>query len=310
MFGIATIAISVPQSNMGRLLRAEVETPPSLGIAIPTADEEEPAEEEETGDEAPSIPGFGEDDEADVPCTDGELQENDSEICEEGEFILCDDDSEGEEADDGDKTCEDGEWIDTEDEEPPEEEESDLIKITRHEADPDYFNPTIEDTEIEYTLSKDAVLEIVINNASDQEQIKLLDDEEVDEGEGEVVWNGTDDNDEKGTVLPAGLYKYKIKAKNTDTEATEDTEEGYITLAYTEVTQSTSTTPESESSTDSSTDSTESTDSSASSDDNSEAVQAMTNTTTGETSDTGPGVLIYAAFPLMGILLTKRKRKR
>jgi hypothetical protein len=299
MFGIATIAVSIPNSNMGRMLRAEVETPPSLDFTLPDEEDEETPPDLELS--------IDDDDDEQAPCEDGDLQSDDSEICEDGEFIECDEDAEGDTVLDGDKVCEDDEWVDSEedeDEEAPDEDDS-LIKITQHEADPDYFNPTTEETEIEYTISEDAILEITIVNISDQELVKLLDDEEVDEGSGEIIWLGTDDNTVGGTVLPAGVYKYKIKAKNVDTEATEDTEEGTVTLAYTEVAvEGDSEDPESETSTDNTSDS----DTGSSSE--SDAIMAMTNTVSGETSETGPGVLIYSIFPVIGIFVARRKKGR
>ncbi len=304
IFSTATVALMVPESNLGRMLRADVvESPPSFTLNI---DEDEEDGDEEVNEEPPGIEiSTGEaslatdDDDADAPCTDDELQSDDSELCIDGEFVLCEDETEGETNSDESYICSEGEWIENDDADAPADE--DLIEILDHSANPEPFNPVTEELDIEFELSADAIIELTINNISDEELMTLIDDEDLDEGDNAVSWTGTDDNSSSGTIFPAGVYTYKIKAKNTETQVTEDTEEGSITIVF----ESVGDDPEDESST-SSSDSSD--DGEVEDEDTDLATQVMTNTTEGETSATGPSVLIYAIVPLIGYFFTKRRR--
>lgn len=171
---------------------------------------------------------------------------------------------------------------------PPESgSENDEIEITNAIADPDSFDPTSAFTEIKYEINKDAIIEIKILKPNNDTVITLVDDVEKDAGEQEVKWYGRENNNEDGDSIPIGNYKFKIIAKNTATEATEDTAEGTIEIvAATERPDQ----PDSDGSTDD------------------DATMVVTNATSGNTAETGPGVLIYFLFPLAGYLITKRKK--
>lgn len=172
---------------------------------------------------------------------------------------------------------------------PPESEsENDEIEITNAIADPNSFDPMSAFTEIKYEISKDAIIEIKILKPNNDTVITLVDDEQEDAGEHEVKWYGREDNNEDGDSVPVGNYKFKIIAKNTATEATEDTAEGNIEIVA-------------------ATERPDQPDNGGSTDDD-DATMVVTNAVSGNTAQTGPGVLIYFLFPLAGYLITKRKK--
>ena len=102
-----------------------------------------------------------------------------------------------------------------------------------------------------------------------------------------MKWYGTEDNEENGDSIPVGNYKFKIIAKNTSTEEIEDTAEGAIEIVTTA-------------------DRPDQPDNSGTTDD--DATMVVTNATSGQTSQTGPGILIYFLFPLGAYIISKRKK--
>lgn len=171
---------------------------------------------------------------------------------------------------------------------PPESEsENDEIEITNAQADPDSFDPIAAYTEIKYEINKNAIIEIKILKLNNDTVITLVDDEEENAGENKVKWYGRENNEENGDSVPVGNYKFKIIAKNTTTEATEDTAEGTIEIVAT-------------------TDRPNQPDNDGSTDD--DATMVVTNAASGQTAQTGPGVLIYFLFPLGAYLIAKRKK--
>lgn len=173
---------------------------------------------------------------------------------------------------------------------PSASENDDEIEITNAQADPDSFNPLQAYTEIKYEISKDAIIEIKILKPNNDTVITLVDDEQEDAGENTVKWYGRENNQENGDSVPAGNYKFKIIAKNTTTEATEDTAEGAIEIIAT-------------------VDRPDQPGNGGTTDGNqNQATMTLQNSASGHTAGTGPGVLIYFLFPLGGYLITKRKK--
>lgn len=169
--------------------------------------------------------------------------------------------------------------------------------ILEAKAYPKGFNPLTSKTQITYKLSKAAKIDIKIVDLSGAEIIKIVDDKELEKGEWFVFWEGTKDNSPTGQIVEIGTYKYIINAKDTESGELLDTAEGELNIVY-ELSNSNpgnpakpvNTLPPQQNGGGSA---------------NAAGTIALQKATTGKTSETGPGVLIYFLFPIGGLLYSK-----
>lgn len=241
-------------------------------------------------------------------CTDNETNADSTEICQDNEFFLCDAELEGALTDDESMECANGTWQEVV---APSEE----VTLSNVKASPSKFDPiavTDAETKIQFKIDGPAFIDITITGEDDYE-LKLLEDEEVTEaGEYEEIWYGTEDNDITGIVVPVGEYDFTVTAKN-EAGDTLDTASGKVEVDYdanvnsntnavpTTTTTTTTTTP---TTTPAATVPTTTTPAST----QAAATMAVQNRDTGRTSETGPGILIYAALPAFGFFLRKKKK--
>lgn len=178
----------------------------------------------------------------------------------------------------------------------------DDLEITDHDVFPVQFNPLTNETKITYEISADAVIDIKIIDHTGVTVYELLSDEDVEEGDYYVWWDGTDGSE----VVASGEYQYKIYAKDPDDDEVKDIKSGEVKALYaslpedfedvtdpdpivsepvaTTVTATTTTTTQSQAA----------------------ATVALQSAETGVTAETGPEALIYLLLPLGGLLI-KRK---
>jgi len=81
-----------------------------------------------------------------------------------------------------------------------------VMEISNH---PNPFNP---DTTINFTVSSEQNVELIVYNIKGQ-KVTTLYDGSAAEGKHSVVWNGTDD---RGNAVSSGMYFYRLKADNTE----------------------------------------------------------------------------------------------
>lgn len=166
------------------------------------------------------------------------------------------------------------------------------VRITSHSANPKDFNPvTVSDTVITYSISGKAEMKVKIVDENENTVVVLVDDKDQDEGSHTTKWYGTVDNRTSGEVVDQGEYQYEIVAKDQETHEIEDIEEGEINIVYSAQTTLPRTTGQQGSGLN-----------------NRETLATMTiqNSDTGETSRTGPGILIYMIFPIVGYLISRK----
>lgn len=156
------------------------------------------------------------------------------------------------------------------------------VNIVSHSVFPAVLLPLTEEAKISYEIDNKAKITVEILKPDGSSLLKLINDETEDSGNHNIWWNGTYSNTGSGTIVPAGNYKYKIYAKDTETSETLDTAEGNITVKYPDITP----TPT----------------------DSGEATVILQNTKTGKTSETGPSVLIYGLAPLAAYFYKKLKK--
>lgn len=286
--------------------QADTEAPPSLNIVIPSA------------------------------CTENTATENDSKLCQNGSYVTCNAAKEGTKSKDSQKECKSGKWvavsnptppaddsdappslsikIDTQKNPTPPADDSDAppglkidlagknpdppasggtIKITKADAYPKGFNPTVSESKISYEVNKDAVIEIKITDSNNLNVAKLVENKKITAGEYFVNWKGTSNNEQNGVILAPGTYKYKILAKDPVTSEVKDTAEGEINLIYSVPKTEGPGTVQPPVVIDKQ---------------QAKATQTLNNSTSGKTAKTGPGILIYAVFPLVGYIITRKKK--
>ena len=270
-FGTATLF----QGNIG----ADNEEPPPLTFDIGTDSEETQEENTDAPPEIDFVSFESEDDPEEPPVEEPEEENNNNNNSDDD-----DDDPEEPPADEPDE---------------PEIE----IEITDHNISPKGFNPLVSQTKLEYEISAEAEIEITIENKSGVAVVTLVNDAVLDEGEHSVVWNGTNSTTSNGKVVDPGQYSYKIRARHPDTSELKDTASGTVNLVYAVVQEDFESTPDQPEVT-----STVSTTGQANTTTQSAATIAMQNTTSGTTSETGPAMAVYAIFPLLGYLLTRKKK--
>lgn len=220
-------------------------------------------------------------------CTNGTTKNGDSQICQNNIWVACTAGKEGTTI--SDKKCTSLKWV------APSNPQSPTAKITKVTVFPLGFNPSIDSTKISYTTSLKAIIEIKITNSQGQAMGTLVDNQTLDAGSYFVNWYGTKDNKLGGTVLNSGTYTYKIVAKNTKTNAIEDSKDGTINLIFAgqepipEPPIKDSPTKEELAA-------------------QAAATLALQNAKKGTTAKVGPDILIYSVFPFIGYVISRRKR--
>ncbi|MBI4231851.1 hypothetical protein HY605_01350 [Candidatus Peregrinibacteria bacterium] len=169
--------------------------------------------------------------------------------------------------------------------------------ILEAKAYPKGFNPLTSKTQITYKLSKAVKLDLVITDLSGAEVVKIIDDKELAKGEWYVFWEGTKNNLPTGEIVKIGTYKYVITAKNKSSGDVLDTAEGELNIVY-ELPQ---TNPGSPAKTLPPTQNGGSA--------GAAATISLQKATSGQTSETGPEILIYFLFPVGGLLYSKIRTK-
>ena len=222
---------------------------------------------------------------ATIACSENELRNADSEICKKEVWLACTNSNKLEKSSNKSLVCFAGQW----------QEEESSISVKSHSATPSGFNPLIKETKISYKISEDAKVEIKILNSAGAKILTLIDNNLIDSSDDRhVFWNGTDSTTSNGDIVPNGTYVYKIIVKNPINDEITDIVTGDINVVYPVLANSNTLSP--------TTTATIQVDPNAFS-----ATVAMQNATEGSTAGTGPGVLIYAIFPLAGLLF-RRKR--
>lgn len=227
------------------------------------------------------------------PCTEGQTSANSTLLCQNGTNVLCDASKEGTKSNDGTLVCKSGKWQAVSSPTPNPNPSTPTAKITNVTVVPSSFKPATESTKISYTTSLKAIIDIKITNGVGQTVGNLVDNITLAAGSYFVNWYGTNDNKQGGMILNSGTYHYKIVAKNTKTNNVEDSKEGDISLIYV------ASNPESPT-----TDTATKQDQAA----QANATMILQNTKKGTTSKTGPDILIYSAFPVIGYLVARRRK--
>ncbi|PIR55143.1 hypothetical protein COU74_01935 [Candidatus Peregrinibacteria bacterium CG10_big_fil_rev_8_21_14_0_10_36_19] len=164
------------------------------------------------------------------------------------------------------------------------------------------FNPQINETKISYNLSQGAKVEVTIVDSAGNNVVTLT-DQILPGGTHEVWWNGTNSTSNTGNTVQSGEYAYKIIVRDPSTNAITDTDTGKINAIYSNSNQDfESQTPNSTAPV-----TTVSPTNNQISTETVEASVALNSATTGKTADTGPSMLIYGAFPLVGYIIRRKK---
>ncbi len=232
-------------------------------------------------------------------CSDGELESNDSEVCFEDEFYECEANNQGQVIEEIDFICDDEEWVSLDDFD---------IRITDIDIDPDQFNPTMEEAKITFSLNGDAEIEMEIIDESNEPVIELFQGDLM-AGDHFGFWNGTDELDDSGDLVTEGTYFYKITARDNDSGDVLDIATGQVTVEYQDDFENggQQQTPESVNTTNSS--NSQPSPQPVNQQTQAAATMAMQNTQSGTTAGTGPGVLVYFLFPVLGIFSPKLWKK-
>jgi flagellar hook assembly protein FlgD len=169
--------------------------------------------------------------------------------------------------------------------------------ITDDEADPVGFNPGQgEETEVKFTLNCSVLIELNILDSDDEIVVTLIDNVEKSATDHSLPWYGTANNSSSGESVESGTYQYQIIAKDIDSDEELETEEGDINVIVIEEDPPEEDPPEEDPPEEDPPDD--------------EATEVLQNTDDGTTSETGPGILIYGIFPVLGVLYNRKKRRR
>lgn len=236
----------------------------------------------------------------DPPCVENNTMMEGKRICKGGEWITCVPNLEGKKSSDGQKECKSGIWqkpgVTPPGTTPPGgNQSSGNIKITKHSAFPVGFNPLINETKITYTISAKAEVEIRILTQSGVTITTLVDNKVLDKGEYFVWWDGTNSASGNGKVVDPATYQYKITAKDPNNGTVKDVKTGNINVVYVKSAdfENGSTSPVTVPPVNN----------------QAQATVAMQGATGGKTAGTGPGILIYALFPLGGYFISRYKKR-
>ncbi|MBI4235086.1 hypothetical protein HY604_02180 [Candidatus Peregrinibacteria bacterium] len=241
----------------------------------------------------------------DPPCVENNTMMEGKRLCKGGEWITCVPNLEGKKSSDGQKECKNGIWgkagVTPPGTTPPGatppggDQSSGNIKITKHSVFPVGFNPLINESKIAYTISAKAEVEIRILTQSGVTITTLVDNKVLDQGEYFVYWDGTNNASGNGKVVDPATYQYKITAKDPNNGTVKDVKTGNVNVVYVKSadfengSSSSVTVPPVNN--------------------QAQATVAMQNATGGKTAGTGPGILIYALFPLAGYFISRYKKK-
>lgn len=239
-------------------------------------------------------------DDNDPPCVENNTMMEGKRICKGGEWITCVPSLEGKKSSDGQKECRNGIWqkagVAPPGTTPPGGDQgSGNLKISKHSAFPVGFNPLVNETKITYTISAKAEVEIRILTQSGVTIVTLVDNKVLDKGEYFVWWDGTNNANGNGKVVDPATYQYKITAKDPNNGTVKDVKTGNINVVYIKSadfengSSSAVTVPPVNN--------------------QAKATVAMQGATGGKTAGTGPGILIYALFPLGGYFISRYKKK-
>jgi len=165
------------------------------------------------------------------------------------------------------------------------------------------FNPLVNEAKISYNLSQGAKVEVSIIDNGGNVVVTLI-DKVLPGGAHEVWWNGTNAIDNSGKVVESGEYAYKIIVRDPSTNAITDTQTGKINAIYSNSNQ------DFEGSNNQAVIPPVTTAPVATNQISTETVEAsvaLNSATTGKTAETGPSMLIYTAFPLVGYIIRRKK---
>lgn len=234
------------------------------------------------------------------PCTEGQTSSNDTLLCQNAVNILCDGSKEGNKSIDQSLQCTSGKWQavssnNNNNNNNNNNPQTPSTLISKVSVVPAAFNPTIDSTKISYTLSLKSAIDLKITDSLGQPVSTLTDSQTLSAGSYFVIWYGTVNNLQGGTVLHSGTYHYKITAKNIKTNKIDDTKEGDINLIFAAQQDPVidpvvnGPTPEELAA-------------------QAKATLALQNTKKGKTAKVGPDILIYSVFPLIGYVASRRKK--
>ena len=237
------------------------------------------------------------------PCSEGQTTSNYTLLCQSGTNLLCNSSREGYVSNDGSLECTSGKWktvssSGSNSDGSTSNPQTPTAKITKVSVSPQAFNPSIDNTKINYSTSLKSLVDIKITDSFGQTVGNLVDNQSLSAGTYYVIWYGTINNKQGGTVLHSGTYHYKIVTKNTKTNKVEDSKEGDINLIFaaqdqvvdpTPIYTAPATTPAAQSA-------------------QTNATLVLQNTQKGKTPKTGPDILIYGAFPVIGYFLSRRRK--
>lgn len=236
---------------------------------------------------------------SDSCSTENETKNSGSYICKNGIWLRCNASREGQRSTDNTKICKDSEWI------PVPTTQNSNIKISKASVFPIGFNPLLAETKITYKISAKAKMEIKIIDGTGVKIRGLITDETIDAGEYKVTWDGAGD---EGEVVDPGEYSFKITAKNPTSGEIADVKSGTINVVYYQAARDFE-----DQNTSRNGNATNSSQSPATvqplqpSVPEANATMALQNATSGTTTPTGPEVLIYLAFPVLGYFLGRKK---
>jgi len=78
-----------------------------------------------------------------------------------------------------------------------------------------YPNPVQQRTTLSFTLSKPDLISLSIFNAAGQQVKQLISNNPVQDGNYQIIWDGTDDSNRH---LPPGQYLYQFSGPQTSTK--------------------------------------------------------------------------------------------
>lgn len=169
------------------------------------------------------------------------------------------------------------------------DEEIDLLS---HSVTPVGFNPyNGGEAEISYEIQGSAVVKVDIINSNGVKILTLV-DEENQSGENSVTWNGTSTNTASGSIVTQGNYTYQISLFDPADDSLVSTAQGEINVNYAAENDGADNLSDLD----------------AVDNDQNDAVMATQNDFSGNTAETGPGMLIYLLSPILGYAYVKFKK--
>lgn len=84
-------------------------------------------------------------------------------------------------------------------------------------ADPNPFNPDIQNTQLRFSLNQSANVNLTITRQSNGALIRTISSQFFNSGQNSIVWNGSDQN---GFLVPSDTYNVRVNAAATSTGTT------------------------------------------------------------------------------------------